>query len=262
MKIEFFKGEATGNDFIVISSPVNIDWLSIPLIQNLCDRHFGIGADGILAILPSNTADLKMRIFNSDGSEAEMCGNGIRLASIYAKEVLGWPSSTITFETLAGPKNCRIEQTEGIYQVTVAMGKPKASPMSVQLKDKTFDGWFVDTGNPHFVILSDNARADAVEFGYDLTVHPAFKEGANVHFLEKLGNNEWFMVPYERGAGMTLSCGTGVTAASYVLITNSLVDKNEVRLKLPGGRLKTFMDQGNIMLIGPARLTFNGTFTI
>ena len=261
MKVQFFKGEATGNDFIVLTSPSDRPlWLTRSAVSKLCDRHFGIGADGILVIGPSSRADFFMRIFNADGSEAEMCGNGIRVAVLFAKDVLGIQKESVSVETLAGIKRCQYSfDDKGDFWVTVNMGAPKAESLTVKLGKRRFVGWQVDTGNPHFVVLSEDAKRDAVEFGPRLTNHSVFPKGANIHFVERLEHGNWLMVPYERGVGLTLSCGTGATATAYVLVYHGLAGTSKVSLALPGGLLEATVKEGTVTLKGPARLVFEGS---
>jgi len=266
MKMKFVKAEGTGNDFIVLNNPDGKpDYLTTPVAKWLCDRNFGIGSDGILSIEKGKNAPLFMRVINPDGTEAEMCGNGIRVTTVFAVQVLKMTGNPINIETLAGVKPCYYEIGNGkVTSVSVQMGKPVIKEQKAGLPGVNFVGWMVSTGNPHFVVPSKDPIKDANEYGPGLSTHPAFPEGANIEFIKKSGDTTCDLAVYERGAGITLSCGSGTTASISAAVSAGLFPTGvPIRVNLPGGTLWiTLDDAGNAELKGPARLVFSGEIEI
>ncbi len=266
MNLKFTKGEGTGNDFVVLYNPKGRpDYLTAQVVKQLCDRHFGIGADGVLSIEKGRNAPLFMRMINPDGTEAEMCGNGIRVVTAYAVQVLGVKANPVDIETPAGVKPCAYEIRNGtVDTVSVGMGRPRVAGQVVELPGIRFVGWSVSTGNPHFVVPSRDPMQDARRYGPDLSKHPIFPDGTNVEFIKQTGESSCELAVYERGAGITLSCGSGTTAAVAAGAWADMFPiQNPVQVNLPGGTLWVTMDDGGSALLkGPARLVFAGEITL
>jgi len=238
----------------------------------LCDRRRGIGADGIIFILPSKKADFKMRIFNSDGSEAEMCGNGIRCCKLYVQSMHLSKKQLVTFETKAG-----IISTESNKKdlIRVNMGTPILESSKIptvkkscqvimhdlQVDCKLFKITAVSMGNPHAVIYVDEITDELVSFwGPKIEKHPFFPNKANVEFIKVLSNKEIQMRVWERGCGETLCCGTGACASVVAGIINNL-HGNKVKVHLLGGDLLVEWDgkeTSPVYMTGPATIVFKG----
>jgi diaminopimelate epimerase len=248
--MNFIKMEGLGNDFIITHEISAGTVLSVvKQAEWLCDRRKGIGADGILFVLPSDTADFKMRIFNSDGSEAEMCGNGIRCFAIYAKLLRLTSLYRLTIETAAG-----IIATDIVDDnlVKVNMGRPVLEPQFIPVNqqggrvvmqdlaidDKVFKITAVSMGNPHAVIYTD-VYTDKLVHGYGKQIenHPFFPKKTNVEFIKVLSDREILMRVWERGCGETQACGTGACASVVSGILNGL-HGNDITVHLPGGDLR------------------------
>ncbi|MCF8002117.1 MAG: diaminopimelate epimerase [Halanaerobiales bacterium] len=281
MKVKFFKMHGLGNDFIMINDiKEELDDYS-NLAKKLCDRHFGIGADGIILIQNSqkDKADFKMRIFNPDGSEAEMCGNGIRCYAHYLHINNLTDKNALTIETLAGLIKPEIIEY-GLYQSTVKvnMGKPDYSldrlhinkkiidanidklfsyPLKIEDKEYIING--VSTGNPHVVIYVNNLdQINVTKIGPKIEEHPLFKKGTNVEFAEIIDKNKINVKVWERGAGATLACGTGACATAAVSIAQNRVERN-VQINLPGGPLQISQNEKDeMMMTGPSTFVFKG----
>ncbi len=285
MKINFFKMHGLGNDFILINDLDNkIDHYS-KLAVKLCDRHFGIGADGIILIKNTKLkkADFKMRIFNSDGSEAEMCGNGIRCFAHYLHINDLTVKNKLTIETLAGLIKPEIKDY-GTYESTVKvnMGKPSYSLDSLNINQKLIDTdidklWDypliiegkeyklngASMGNPHVVIYIDDLKnINLKKLGPIIEENPLFKKGTNVEFVKILNKDELEVKVWERGAGITLACGTGACATAAVSIDQKKVN-NDVKINLPGGPLQIKKNNNNeMMMTGPSTFVFKGEIMI
>ena len=275
--MNFAKWQACGNDFIFIDA---FDRDIEPIVQKcklLCDRHFGIGADGIIFILPSEKADLKMRIFNSDGSEAEMCGNGIRA---FAKQAYEWgrvSKKQLSVETGAGILAPSI-QTNGMVQVDMGIPRLKSSEIPVQgfsedivvkkqlfveKLQKYFDITCVSMGNPHCVIFTHEVeKIDLPLIGPLIETNQHFPKKINTEFAELIGKNTIRMRVWERGAGITLACGTGACATVVAAIINGL-SGNEADVVLDGGTLHISWEgksDSHVFMTGPADKVFEGKF--
>jgi len=281
MKVKFLKMHGLGNDFIMINDlDVRLDNYS-KLAVNLCDRHFGIGADGIILIQQSDLthADFKMRIFNPDGSEAEMCGNGIRCFAHYLHINDLTEKKKLSIETLAGLIKPEIIDY-GPHQSTVKvnMGEPAYSLESLDINkelldddiDKLWDYPLIiegkeyelngaSMGNPHMVIYVDDLKdINLKKLGPIIEENPLFKKGTNVEFVNIASQNELDVKVWERGAGITLACGTGACATAAVSIDQNRVDNN-VKINLPGGPLKISKNENNeMMMTGPSTFVFKG----
>ncbi len=277
--VHFSKLQATGNDFVLINcfrenlTDVPLDVLA----RGICERRFGIGGDGLLLLLPSKVANFKMRIFNADGSEAEMCGNGIRCLSFYVYQHGLWEERHIDIETLAGVKRVKLfgagNKVEG---VRVGMGHPVFKPESIPIKGKDDPlnitlraggrRWEVSTlsmGNPHCVLLVDNVEKFPVEkIGPEIEKHPLFPNRTNVEFVEVINRDELKIRVWERGVGETLACGTGACASVIVTTLKGLTNRS-TRVHLKGGELYVeWLENGEVFLSGPAEEVFEGEFEL
>ena len=276
--IKFTKMEGLGNDYVYIdASKMSEEEIThiISLANFISDRHFGVGGDGIILICRSEKADFRIRMFNSDGSEAEMCGNGIRCVGkfIYDKGLSN--KKELRIETLAGVKNLKLHigEDERVESITVDMGKPVLEAKEIpviseekpvkNLKIKALDREFVFTcvsmGNPHAItIIDDVDNFNIQKYGEILEVDSHFPKKTNVEFIEILDKNTVKMRVWERGAGETLACGTGASATCVACTLNGLVnEKEDITIKLLGGDLKIKWD-GNVYMTGPAKTVFEG----
>ncbi|MEB3329869.1 MAG: diaminopimelate epimerase [Candidatus Sericytochromatia bacterium] len=272
MRLRFHKYEGTGNDFLVLDAtqlPEALAWAR--LAPALCDRHRGVGADGLLLLGPGTLAPWRMRVINADGSEPEMCGNGVRCA------VRWWAD-----RGLIGPGPCAIETLAGVIraecvgadQVRVAMGRPRwrraelpaAGPGEAELRDEPFalGGQLlrftgVSMGNPHVVAVVPDVAAIPLEtWGPLMEHHPTFPARTNVEFVEVRGPREAVMRVWERGAGPTQACGTGACATLVVLARAGRLAR-EAAIHVPGGPLAVaWHDDDEVWLTGEARGVFHG----
>lgn len=274
--MDFIKLQATGNDFVLIDARrMKRDWSA--LAKAMCHRNFGVGADGLLLILPSKAADFYMRMFNPDGSEAEACGNGLRCAARYAKESGLARGAEIRIETPAGIKRL---QTRGRKSIQVAMGKPILAPSAIpvivgrtgaratapvidyplaigKMKLKIT---CVSIGNPHAVCFLEQPVDDfpLAEVGPKVERHPMFPNRVNFEIVNVISQSKLRARVWERGAGETLSCGTGACAIAVAARLKKLTD-NPVDIILPGGTLTVDWDgRGEVLLSGPAEVVFEG----
>lgn len=279
--IVFVKMHGTGNDFVVIGA---LDELPLPdeelgeFARFVCDRHFGIGADGVIWVLPSKVADFKMRIFNPDGSEAEMCGNGIRCAVKWFYDRDYAKGSSVQVETLAGIKTVWVQERDGkAATVTVDMGEPVFDPtlipttlsegneaIEVPLNVESVGTYVVSAvsmGNPHCVIFVEDVDNFPVEtVGPKIEHHPAFPKRTNVEFVQVLSPEEMRVRVWERGAGLTLACGTGACAALAIATRTGRAER-KAKVHLPGGTLVIeWRNDGRIYMTGPAVEVFRGEF--
>lgn len=256
MKIAFHKYQGTGNDFIIIDNyHQSVPELSTRQIKKLCDRHFGIGADGLMLLNKKQGYDFEMKYFNADGNESTMCGNGGRCLVKFAHES-GIHKTTYQFYAIDGEHEAEIEDGDQV---------------SLKMKDVSrvdyFSGYAVlNTGSPHFVKFAANVDdIDVVETGRGIRYSDQFsKDGINVNFVETMGEDQIFVRTYERGVeDETLSCGTGVTAAALLAAHNEN-GFNTVDVKTPGGNLSVEYNKidddhfNDIWLCGPAVLVFKG----
>jgi len=274
--IKFVKMHGTGNDYIFINAINKEIKRPKKLARVISQRHTGVGSDGLILILKSKKADYRMRIFNPDGSEAEMCGNGIRCFAKFLYDSGITTKKTITVETLAGIKelNLRIKNKK-VDSVIVDMGEPilirERIPMTgepgivlnetLQLDDGTrFQITAVSMGNPHVIIFVEDIENFPVnKYGPMIENHDLFPQRTNVEFVQVINENEVIQRTWERGTGETLSCGTGASAVTAACILNKKTERT-VTIHLKGGVLKTVWDRGtnHIMLSGPAVEVFHG----
>ena len=263
MLVKFVKYEGAGNDFILIDDREGAFRPDAGHIAALCDRHFGIGADGLMTLRRSAGLDCSMRYYNADGSEGEMCGNGARCFSLFA-EHLGIGGETKYFDAADGLHTARIRRTKGLAgQIEVGM---------IAVREiRTGDGWwFLNTGVPHYVEFVDDLEAvDVTGRGRAIRRDTArFPQGTNVNFVQITGDGTIRMRTYERGVeNETLACGTGATAAAIVTAFARQPHTTDFRITVPGGALAVRFshEQGtqtytDIRLTGPARRVFEGVF--
>ncbi len=274
--MQFTKYTGLGNDFVFLDGKTALSVQDpFSLAVNMCDRRFGVGADGLILLLPSDTADVRMRIINSDGSEAEMCGNASRCAALHMFTRGLTDKKQISLETLAGPILTDIIDIEkGL--VRVDMGVPRLTrgqiPMTgaadehavnvpLEVDGMQIFGTAVSMGNPHFVTFVDNAEAAAVaELGPKLETHPAFPRKTNVEFVQVIDDKTVRMRVWERGAGITSACGTGACATAAACVLNGKTD-TRITVKLDGGELFiAWPEQKHIFMTGPAREVFTGNY--
>lgn len=250
----------------------------ITLAPKMCDRRFGIGADGLVLLLDSGVADVRMRIINSDGSEAEMCGNAIRCVAKYLYEHGIVRKDEIKVETLAGIIVPQIIQKNGrVEAVRVDMGAPRLERQEIpmlgtpgqvvneplQVNGQTFKITAVSMGNPHCVIfVPDLSVIPLNQIGPQIETHPAFPRKTNVEFVQVLSPTEVRMMVWERGAGPTMACGTGACAVATAGVLNGLTARS-VTVHLPGGSLHIeWADNGRLYMTGPAEEVFNGEYIV
>lgn len=255
MNIEFYKYQGAGNDFVMIDNRQEVlNKNNTKLIAHLCDRRFGIGADGLILLENHDKADFKMVYYNADGNESSMCGNGGRCITAFAN-FLGIIKNKATFEAI-----------DGIHHSIIENELVKLQMQDVKTIENHENYQFLNTGSPHHVqiefdleILDIKAEGSRIRYGA-----PYFKEGSNVNFVKKLSEDTFLVRTYERGVeDETLSCGTGVTAVALAMNYIGETEKNSVTLQTQGGKLQvTFEKKGqgykNIWLIGPAAQVFKG----
>ena len=271
----FTKMHGLGNDYVCINCFRERVEDPPGFARALCDRHYGIGADGLILICPSKVSDFKMEIYNSDGSVAGMCGNGIRCLGKYVYDYRLTGKETLSIETKSGIRNMHLHIQDGkACGAMVDMGVPRLNahsipilsekdlvindPIEVQKKNYRMTG--ISMGNPHAVIFSEEINGISLEeTGRELEFHPRFPERANIEFCHVTARDRMEIRVWERGVGETLACGTGACAAVVASVLNDLTDE-EVIVKLLGGELSVRWDRkGNhVFLEGPAVKVFDG----
>ena len=264
MEIKFEKWQGLGNDFIIVEDIK----LTPELAQKLCDRNFGIGADGIFCPISPKDSDIAWDFYNADGSIAQMCGNGMRCFAKYVLKKGVVKENKFGVETLAG---VIIPEVMENGKVRVDMGKPILEATKIPVNTEApqdfevegFGATAVSMGNPHCIIFSnENTRAQAVEKGIRIELNPIFPEKTNVEFVKILSRNEIQVDVWERGCGITLACGTGACASVVAGVLKGLLD-SKVRVNLPGGTLEIEYEQGgNAYMTGDAKKVFEGTIEI
>lgn len=280
--VTFTKMHGLGNDYICINCLENIlAENKLPQIARyMCNRNFGIGADGLILVQESTIADIKMRIFNKDGSEAEMCGNGIRCFAKYIYDNKIIDKQTISIETKAGVKGVRLKVLNGeVYEIEVDMGRPIFDdiknisvqnnyriPISVNIKvdDTRFIGNYVSMGNPHLVIFVNNVEnIDIEKYGPAIENMKCFPNKINVEFVQALGRNTLKIRTWERGVGETYACGTG-SCASFCIAYYKGICSSYVKAILRGGELNLNYNKqnGHIIMSGIATKVYDGNINI
>lgn len=246
------KMHGTHNDFVVVDVRSHSLADASSFARWACDRRAGIGADGLILLEPSNVADVRMRIINADGSEAEMCGNGVRCAARWLDEA--GEGDRIAFETGAGIVHTRVIAREPEYLVRVTMGRPKVAEVNVEGRTEGF----VDLGNPHVVLVREDL--DAIELAplaQELQKDSRFSAGTNVHVAAARDRRTLRVRHWERGVGLTQACGTGAVACAAIAIERGLAG-SPVDVLVPGGRLVVEWDgAGEAYLTGPAVRVFD-----
>jgi diaminopimelate epimerase len=259
----FQKYEGLGNDFIVVDTH-DPEAVSPSRASRLCDRHFGVGGDGVLLVLPPKAlqADARMIVINSDGSVPEMCGNGVRCVALHVARSRGLKSGIVRVETAAGLRACTVEADADEATVAVDMGVVRVGEdLIVEVDGERVTLVLADAGNPHAVTFGAFHRGDVERLGSRIAVHPAFPEGTNVEFaaVPDPGGDIDLLV-WERGVGLTLACGTGACATAAVACAKGLASYDvPIGVRLLGGRLQVTVEKnGRTTMRGPARHVFDG----
>ena len=281
-KLKFVKMQGCGNDYIYFDCfEQQIDDPEA-LAVKLSDRHFGVGGDGVVLICPSKLADVKMRMFNIDGSEGKMCGNGIRCVAKYVYDKGLTDKTTFTIETLSGIKTIDVTLKDGkVAEASVDMGKPVLKCTDIPMisdhfvfvdqglviaEDVVYNGTAVSMGNPHFVTFVDDVDSlDLEKLGPLFEHHKLFPEGVNTEFVQVIDKNTVKFRVWERGSGETWACGTGACAVAVACVTLNNAGKRDEELKViaKGGELKvTYRKDDSVILKGPATLVFDGVIDI
>jgi len=273
--------QGSGNDFIVVDARVEtLPEERIPDVsRRVNDRKFGIGGDGLILVLPSRVADFKMRMINPDGSEAEMCGNGIRCFAKYVFDRKLVPEPQVKVETLAGVKILKILARAGkVEAVRVDMGTPRLKRSEIPMRGddnervvneglkaegRRFEITAVSMGNPHVVIFEDNLTDFPIaRYGPAIEVHKSFPQRTNVQVVKVCNSGEIVLKTWERGAGETLACGTGACASVVACVLNNKTGRN-VLVHLPGGDLRVeWTGDNRVVMTGPAEEVFTGEISI
>ena len=265
--LQFHKYHGIGNDFILIDNRPSsggmqpLDGKNVrDLARRLCERSFSIGADGLIVVQPSKTAAVKMQILNPDGTEPEMCGNGIRCLARFVWETtpLNERKDVLSIETKSGVKVVTIVAEEGeLKSVEVDMGEPIIEPKDEEIQGRLFKR--VSMGNPHAIFFVENLDSiDLEKEGRQIETSHLFPEGTNVEFVKINSRKEITVKVWERGAGITLACGTGASAAAVATINKKLAERT-VTVHLPGGDLEIeWQDDNRVCMRGPAEKVFSG----
>ncbi len=263
-----------GNDYIYFDCFKNQISNPEQLSKKLSDRHFYIGGDGVILLCPSEIADCKMRMFNADGSEGKMCGNGIRCVGKLARDLGYVDGDKCTVETLSGIKTLHFDfdekgkvasakvdmgraELDGAKIPSVFSGKVISKPLSVEGRE--YNVTLVSMGNPHCVVFADPDGLDLEQIGKKFENHAAFPERINTEFVKVIARNELKMRVWERGSGETLACGTGACAVAVAAVLNGFCDKGkEILVHLLGGDLKIVYTDERVTMTGGATLSFVG----
>lgn len=262
MTLTFHKYEGLGNDFVVVDAE-RADALDPERARALCDRHFGIGADGVLLVVPpsSSGARARMLVLNADGSRPEMCGNGIRCVALHLARRDGAAGISYVIDTDAGPLLCEVERDGDTAQVRVGMGRGRPEPeLAVAFDGRRVTLARVSMGNPHAISFEeplDAAHADRL----GPAVSAAIAGGTNVELARQKGDAAFDLVVWERGVGRTLACGTGACATAVAAIRSGRARYDvPIAIDLPGGRLEITVAEGSleVSMRGPARRVFSG----
>ncbi len=277
MKIKFTKMQGCGNDYVYVNCMDKLIDNPEKVSQYISDRHFGIGSDGLILICPSDVADFRMAMYNADGSEGKMCGNGVRCIAKYVYEYGLTDKKKISLETKSGIKYLDMDIEDGkVQMVKVDMGAPILKPAEIPVKtDSSMDSFInqpldvdgntfmvtcVSMGNPHAVVFVDDTKSlDIRKYGPVFETHPAFPEQVNTEFVQVISRNEINMRVWERGSGETLACGTGTCASVVACVLNGKTDE-KVTVHLLGGDLfiEYNRDNGTVWMTGPAEIVFDG----
>jgi diaminopimelate epimerase len=263
--VEFVKAHGTGNDFVVVEDLTDRYQITPELVRAICDRHFGIGADGLIRIAPGTEAPYFMDYRNADGSVAEMCGNGVRVVGKYLGD-RGYVSTSFDLETRAGVKHLELHADDrgGVDRVTVDMGAPEVDDeRTLEVDGEAVTATVLSMGNPHAVLfVEDVDKAPVTTLGPTLETHPAFLPArTNVEFAQVVDRTVVRQRTWERGVGETLACGTGACAVAVAAQVRGLAG-HPVTIELRGGRLELdWTPGGTVRMTGPAREVAHGTLT-
>ncbi|CDE14915.1 diaminopimelate epimerase [Clostridium sp. CAG:470] len=273
--IKFTKMHGLGNDYVYIDAINQKIENESSLAKFVSNRHFGIGSDGLILICKSEIADFKMRMFNSDGSEAEMCGNGIRCVGKFVYDKGLTNKTTVKIETLAGIKTLILNTKDGkVETARVDMGEPileaekipvistekPVKNLELEAENKKFKFTCVSMGNPHAITIVENTKEfDVEKYGKVLEIDKAFPKKANIEFAQIIDRQNINMRVWERGAGETLACGTGACATAVACNLNGLTDR-KVNIELLGGTLNIEWNEtdNHVYMTGPAVTVFDG----
>ena len=281
MKLKFSKMHGTGNDYIYVNGfTEKIENPSKTSIE-LSKPHFSIGSDGLIIVAPSDVADVRMIMFNNDGSEGKMCGNGIRCVAKYAYDHKLTDKQVMTVETASGIKTIEVtvDENDKVTYVKVDMGKAILKPADIPMKadgdtfiakeievdGKKYIGTAVSMGNPHLVIFTEGIDdLDLDKIGPAFENHEWFPEKVNTEFVEVIDEHNFKMRVFERGTGETMSCGTGTCAVTVAAVLNNYAKYGEeVNIHIPGGVLKdTYYEDGTVVMKGMATHIFDGEIEI
>ena len=258
--MRFTKMEGLGNDYIYLDclegAPEDLSGLAV----RLSDRHFGVGADGLICIRPGQGGDFAMEMYNADGSRGAMCGNGVRCVGKYVYDRGLTRKTCLTIDTGAGPRRLELHVLDGtVDRVTVDMGPARVDgPVRVEAAGERFSVVPVDVGNPHGVIFCDDpANLDLERLGPILERHPALGERRNIEFVSCPGRERLTLRVWERGSGVTLACGTGACACFAAALRENRCGPRAEAV-LPGGTLTLEKRGEHIFMTGPARRVFEG----
>ena len=259
--MHFTKMHGLGNDYLYFYGQVPADVSALAV--RLSDRHFGAGSDGLIFISRAETADFKMRIFNADGSEAKMCGNGIRCVGKYVYDKGYTDKTHLRIETLSGVKDLELTVLHGnVQSVTVQMGQADVRADGiVHLGETELAYTPVSVGNPHAVFFTQNADAVPLEtLGPQIERHPDFPGGVNAEFVQVLSPTALRMRVWERGSGITMACGTGACASTAAAVCKGYCKAGTpIAVQLDGGTLHVRVDaDGMVTMTGPAETVFEG----
>lgn len=277
--MRFEKMHGLGNDYVYVNCLEETIREPGEIARRISDRHFGIGADGLILICPSQKADFRMDIYNADGSRAEMCGNGIRCVGKYVYEHGMTKKQSLQIETLAGLRDLALHIRDDVVEnVTVDMGYPilqsdkipiisehsRVIREKLQIFQTEYEITGVSMGNPHAVIYTKHVKwVDLSRIGPEIEYYGRFPRRTNVEFVEVIDRNTIKVRVWERGAGETLACGTGACAAVVASVLNDLTER-QVTVKLKGGDLDVIWkeDDGKVYMTGPAVKVYDGEFPI
>ena len=277
--MKFTKMEGLGNDYVYVNCFRETVDNPSEVAKKVSDRHFGIGSDGLILIRPSEVADFRMDMYNADGSQAEMCGNGIRCVAKYVYDYGLTDKTSISIETLAGIKYLDLQVTDGkVSLITVNMGSPELVPDKIpvisdskrvvdepiEVDGTTYKMTCVSMGNPHCIVFVEDTASFPLEtVGPLFENHERFPKRVNTEFIQLLDRKTVNMRVWERGSGETLACGTGACASAVACILNGLTE-DEITLHLLGGDLIVRWDQQDnlVYMTGPARVVFDGEIVL
>ena len=277
--MKFTKMHGIGNDYVYVNCFEETVENPSEVSKKVSDRHFGIGSDGLILIKPSEKADFEMEMYNADGSQGAMCGNGIRCVAKYAYDYGLTDKTNISVDTKSGIKYLDLTVANGkVALVKVNMGQPELNAEKIPMiykkqqviqqplavKDNIYEVTAVSMGNPHVIVYMDQIRDLAIEkIGPDFEKHPAFPEGVNTEFVHVIDRKTVEMRVWERGSGETLACGTGACAVAVACVLNGYTEE-EVTVRLLGGELKIFWNRKEnlVYMTGPAEVVFDGTINL